>query len=82
MYKYHIFLLKHSKLDAVCSLSACQLSFWKSSAEFSGMRLSSVLINAVDKFEGFKLWQGKDNSLDTKNLALFQNLNLLLILIC
>lgn len=66
----------------VCSLSARQLSFWKSSAEFSGMRLSSVLINAVDEFVGFKLWEGKDNNLDTKNFALFQHLKLLLILIC
>lgn len=76
MYKYHIFLLKHNKLGVVCSLSAHQLLFWKSSAEFSGMRLSSVLTNAVGKFEGFKLWQGKDTNLDTKTLAPFQNLKL------
>lgn len=58
------------------------MSFWKSLAEFSGMRLSSVLINAADKFEGLKLCQGKNSNLDTKNLALFQNFKLLLLLIC
>lgn len=46
------------------------------------MRLSSVLINAVGNFEGFTLWRGKDKNPDTKNLALFQNLKFLLILIC
>lgn len=49
---------------------------------FSGLRLSWVLINAVDEFEGFKFWKSTDNNLDTKNWPLFQNLELLLVLIC
>jgi len=79
MHKYQVFLLKLSKLRVTCSLS---LSFWKIPAEFSAMTLSSVLISAVDQFEGFQLWQGNDNNLDTKNSPLFQNLKLLFILIC
>lgn len=35
-----------------------------------------MLINAVYSFEGFKLRQGKDKNLETKNLSLFQNLKL------
>lgn len=35
-----------------------------------------MLINAVYSFEGFKLRQGKDKNLESKNLSLFQNLKL------
>lgn len=62
-------------LSALCPLINY---FLICSSKFSGIRFSSELINAVCSFKGFKLRRGKDKNLDTKNLALFQNLNFLL----